>query len=510
MALEVTAPYAILALTTRPTEEASPVIGVPRCMSTQHPDNASVPFFASSPVLAGEDEIREAYYAYSHLGCDEQMWDVEGKEIDTYVVKKLLSYYEQYFRERVLGEDLRLTLRVPNPTVETTEAKILLETLESIPRSFDAARLFYGRDVCPIYEVILPMTTSERCIDRVFRYYRDFIVGRQHQRFSEVDVTIAEWIGEFRPDRIEVIPLFEDLPSMLAAADIVEAYVADKGVTDQRVFLARSDTAMNYGLVSAALGNKIALHKLDELGQRIGVRLHPILGMGSAPFRGGLSPRTAERVGREYPSVVTFTIQSAFKYDYPPEDSREAIRHLEEREIGSPLPMDEERALPLIERYSEAYRHRVVDLAPLINRLARAIPSRRARKLHIGLFGYARQLEGVTLPRAISFTCALYSAGLPPELLAFDALGASDLAFIREVYPSFDAKIKDALLFADPQSPLMTPEMASALEAAGFAVEPDPEHLGLLRRIRAAIDASDDARLSELVLQAALARRFLG
>ncbi len=54
---------------------------IPRCMSTQHPDNATVPFFATSGVLAGEDEIREAFYAYSHLGCDEQMWDVEGKEI---------------------------------------------------------------------------------------------------------------------------------------------------------------------------------------------------------------------------------------------------------------------------------------------------------------------------------------------------------------------------------------------------------------------------------------------
>jgi phosphoenolpyruvate carboxylase len=96
---------------------------VSRCMSTQHPDNATVPFFATSLVLAGEDEIREAFYAYYHLGCDEQMWDVEGKEIDTYVVCKLLSFYEQFFRSNVLGEDLRLTLRVPNPAVEGTEAR---------------------------------------------------------------------------------------------------------------------------------------------------------------------------------------------------------------------------------------------------------------------------------------------------------------------------------------------------------------------------------------------------
>jgi phosphoenolpyruvate carboxylase len=479
-------------------------------MSTQHPDNAAVPFFASSPVLAGEDEIREAYYAYSHLGCDEQMWDCEGKEIDTFVVKKLFSYYEQYFRANLLGEDLRLTLRVPNPTIERAEAKVLLETLESIPRSYDAAKLFYGRDISPIFEVILPMATSATCVDRIYRYYADFIVGRQHMRFRDGSATIAEWIGEFRPERIEVIPLLEDLARMLAAADIVEAYLADKDVTDQRVFLARSDTAMNYGLVSAALSNKIALARLGKFAERSGVRIHPILGLGSAPFRGGLNPVTAKRVGAEYPSVVTFTIQSAFKYDYPPEQVRAAIDHLCQRKIGAPTPIDQERASSIIERYSEAYRTRIVQLAGAINRLARFVPPRRARKLHVGLFGYARQLEGVTLPRAISFTCALYSAGMPPELLALESLGRDDLAFVREVYPSFDAKLNDALVYCDPEATLMTPELRSAIRAAGYDWQPDAEHLAVVRRIRSALDGGRETQVSDLVLQAALMRRFLG
>ncbi|MDP2400990.1 MAG: phosphoenolpyruvate carboxylase, partial [Actinomycetota bacterium] len=380
--------------------------------------------------------IREAFYAYSHLGCDEQMWDVEGKEIDTYVVKKLLSFYPEYFHKHVLGEELRLTLRVPNPTVETTEAKILLETLESIPRSYDAARLFYERDVAPIFEVILPMTTSAKCVDRIYRYYVDHIIDRQHTPFRGGDITISEWVGEFSPSNIEVIPLFEDAPTMVRAADIVEEYLADKDVTDQRVFLARSDTAMNYGLVSAALANKIALSRLDELSARSGVRIHPIMGMGSAPFRGGLSPTTAERVGREYPSAVTFSIQSAFKFDYPSDEVRAACQHLKTRAIGPAAPVDVEHALEVMDRYSTAYRQHIVELAPQINRMAKYVPARRARKLHIGLFGYARELGGVSLPRAISFTCSLYSLGLPPELIAFDALTEDDLTFVLETYPS--------------------------------------------------------------------------
>jgi len=483
---------------------------VPRCMSTQHPDNATVPFFASSAVLAGEDEIREAFYTYSHLGCDEQMWDVEGKEIDLYVVRKLLSSHEGFFREHVLGEDLRLTLRVPNPTFERTEGKVLLETLESIPRSSDAARAFYGRDVAPISEVILPMTTSSRAVDRVYRYYTDHIVARQHRRFAEDDITIAEWFGDFYPPRIHVIPLFEDAPSMLRAHRILERYLEGKEATDQRVFLARSDTAMNYGLVSAALANKIALARLDELAARIGVRLHPILGLGAAPFRGGLTPSTAERVGREYPSAVTFTIQSSFKFDHPPNEVRAACEHLRGRPIGRPDPVDVRRALEVMKRTTAAYRRHVVELAPLIDTAARFVPARRARKLHIGLFGYARELGGVRLPRAISFTCALYSLGLPPELLAFDAMSAEDLAFVRRVYPSFDAEISAALRFADLDAPLVPASLRAALLRAGFDADPDRDHRAIIGRIRAALDAHEHTRVSDLVTQAALLRRFLG
>lgn len=483
---------------------------IPRCMSTQHPDNATVPFFATSSILAGEDEIREAYYAYSHLGCDEQMWDAEGKEIDTHVVKKLLSFYPEYFRTQILGDGLRLTLRVPNPTVEKAEAKILLETLESIPRSYDAARLFYGCDIAPIFEIILPMTTSAKCINRIYYYYADHIVGRQYARFNGTDITIAEWIGEFAPSRIAVIPLFEDVPTMMQAADIVEEYLADKNITDQRVFLARSDTAMNYGLVSAALANKIALARLDALSARLGVRLHPIIGMGSAPFRGGLSPATVERIGKEYPSVVTFTIQSAFKFDYPPDEVKTACNYLKARVIGPATPIDIAHAAAVIERYSEAYRRCIFKLAPHINRMAKYVPARRARKLHIGLFGYARSLNGVTLPRAISFTCALYSLGLPPEIIAFDALQNSDLAFLYETYPSFKAEISEALRFTDFDGPLMTNSLRDALERAGFNFSKHTEHLELVRKIRSLLEQGDTSQLTDLVCRAAILRRFLG
>ncbi|MBI5635821.1 phosphoenolpyruvate carboxylase, partial [Candidatus Micrarchaeota archaeon] len=205
-------------------------------MSTQHPDNVHPPFFAESPSLGGEDEIQEAYYAFSHLGADEQLWDCEGKETDSYVVKKLLSKYPDFFIENKLGKQVFLTLRVPNPSIEKAEGKILLETLESIPRSFDVAKLFYGEDIAPIFEAVLPMTTSTADINRIYLYYRDFVAGKQSKSFDG-GIKISEWVGEFKPEQINVIPLFEAKEYVLNAHSVLREYLKDKRqIEHQRVW----------------------------------------------------------------------------------------------------------------------------------------------------------------------------------------------------------------------------------------------------------------------------------
>ena len=64
---------------------------IPRTMSTQNPDNATIPPFCTVDVLSGEDEILEAYLLFSQLGCQEQMWDFEGKKAVPWVVSELLA-----------------------------------------------------------------------------------------------------------------------------------------------------------------------------------------------------------------------------------------------------------------------------------------------------------------------------------------------------------------------------------------------------------------------------------
>ena len=479
-------------------------------MSTQHPDNVAQPFFAEGPQLGGDAEIEEAYYAFSHLGCDEQMWDCEGKEVDAFVVKKLLSRYEAFFRDRPLGEDVFLTLRVPNPLVERGEAKILLETLESIPRSYDAAQLFYRHDISPIFEVILPMTTSSQELERVASYYRDFVAGKQHRRIASGDITVAEWVGHFAPSEITVIPLYEDAESMVHCDRITATYLARRDVSHQRVFLARSDPAMNYGVVAAVLLNKVALFKLDALARSTGVAIHPIVGVGSAPFRGNLTPATVGRVLDEYPSGQTFTVQSAFKYDHPPAATQQAIATLRAATPRRAPDVDEERVAEFVARYSERYAEQVGRLSRVVYETNPFVPARRRRKLHVGLFGYARTMRGVALPRAIGFTASLYSVGLPPEVLGLDALTEQDLEFVRSAYVHFDADLRDAVRYLNPDTGLVPAPLLRRLDELGLKPGEDDEHRWMTGRVAELVRGHDVHEIRHHVVRAASLRGFLG
>lgn len=476
-------------------------------MSTQHPDNVVTPFFAESSVIKGDDEVKEAYYVFSHLNCHEQMWDYEGKEVDNFVVKKLLSRYSHFFTENILGEDYFLTLRVPNPSWEKAEAKVLLETLESIPRSFDAAKLFYGRDVAPIFEVILPMTTSSVELNRVYYYYRNFVVGKQKRRFFQNDVTIAEWIGEFKPDEINVIPLVEDLPYVLNCHEIVERYLADKLVEWQRVFLAKSDLALNYGMLASTLALKLALAKLEEVEERTSVEIYPIVGFGSPPFRGNLRPGTAKMVVEEWCNVQTFTIQSAFKYDYPGKDVLKGIEAINSRRKKKCEHIDEEKAKQVIKKSSEEYRKTVLLLADIVNRIALYVPGRRERKLHVGLFGYSREVGGKTLPRAIPFCCALYSIGLPPELIGLNSLSSEELDFAFEVC-SLEEELNFAMRYFNPRTAEMFDLRVDVVNE--IDAERNEEYVKITNEILDLLGKNRVELLEEKIVQAARMRRFLG
>jgi len=487
---------------------------IPKTMSTQHPDNVSIPFFVQSNCFQGEDEIKEAYYVFSHLACQEQMWDCEGKEVNEFVIKQLLSRYPQFFKEKRIGKDLFITLRVPNPTVEKDEAKILLETLESIPRSYDTAKVVYGDDdVAPIYEVILPMVTQAACPNRVYSYYRNFVAGKEEMRVSPQDIMIKDWIGEFKPKSIQVIPLVEDIPYMLTVDKLVEEYLKDKYLPYMRVFLARSDPALNYGTVSAVLAIKIALQRLYRLEQKLDIPLYPIIGAGSCPFRGNFTPGNVDNCLEGYPSVQTFTIQSAFKYDYEQDQVRRAVERINRHKRSAPPEVDEEALQLLIDKLSKAYREQLFQLVPLVKYFARYVPKRRMRKLHIGLFGYTRNLEGVTLPRVITFCASLYSIGLPPELLGLEVMTDKEWDLLKTVYNGVEEDLATAAAYYNPDVARLLPaSLKKKIEKSLSRIkyQENPQHRECTSRIIRDYSEQRDETLADMVISAAKIRRFLG
>ncbi len=394
-------------------------------MSTQHPDNAALPSWSTSTVIEGEAELDEAFFAFSQLGCNEVMWDSEGKDVDTNVVRKLLSKYPDYFRDTVIGENVFLTYRIPNPKIEVAERKIVTETLQTIPLSADVCSVFYNRKAVPVFEVILPFTTSGMELVWLHEYYRKAIAGVESLKLNGSTV-VKDWVGSFTPKTIRVIPLVEDMETIVNVDRLVREYVKSVKLDHLRVFIARSDPALNYGLFTATILSKIALSKLRSVQSSTGVAIHPIVGVGSMPFRGHLSPSSVERFLEEYRGVSTVTTQSAMRYDYPNGQVKKAVRILNERlpngEAMEISAEDEKSLRTAMGKLVSTYQSRIEDLAPLINDVASYVPSRRARKLHIGLFGYSRRVRGIAMPRAIPFAAAFYAMGIPPEFIGAEAL----------------------------------------------------------------------------------------
>ena len=488
------------------------MVKVSRCMSTQHPDNISTPFFSEQEVLAGEDEIKEAYYVFSQLMCKEQMWDSEGKEVDEEVVEKLLGRYTEFFKKNKIGKDFFLTYRVPNPTIQKEKGKILFETLHSIPRAFDAAKLVTDQDIAPIFEVILPMTTSADELEMLKNYYEKIIVGQKNVILSGKK-TVREWVGDFQPESINAIPLFEDYDSFMNCSKIVAQYLKGKKLEYQRVFLARSDPALNYGSVSAVLMAKIALLKLHELEEKISIDILPILGVGSAPFRGNLRPDNVSNCGDEYPSVQTFTVQSSFKYDHPFRDVVNAIDLLNLSKRSRPLELDEKTALIYVEKIKIEYQRQIMKVYDLINSIATFIPSRRSRKLHVGLFGYGRSVKGITLPRAIGLCAAFYSLGLPPEFLGLSALNDKEFEKLHESYVKIDEDLKDSVKFLNKSNIQKMPKEVrdGVNKVLGWLdYEENEDYVEVTSRIHSSLLKGNKTTIIEDIKRAAWMRKFLG
>ena len=386
-------------------------------MATQHPDNAGVPWWGDSAFVTTQDEIDEVTTLFRELPIDEYMWDWEGKYVDEAVGEKLYSRAQKLFQKNPLGTDLHLTYRIPAFDGEKMHrmARAMMNVLSLADLGHDL-----GLARPPVTEMFLPLTTSASQPMKVRSAFQE--VARYHTAvFHKGKKTDQDILKLF-----EVTPLVEDVDSLLSIEKIIRPYwtslTKEREVRDQRLFMARSDPAMNSGLIPAVLAIKVALSKAKEEGDKLGIKIHPIIGTGSLPFRGSVNPTYTESFLKQYAGVRTYTIQSAFRYDYPKADVIKALKDIRSavpklRTMHVP-PADVQKIKKLCAIFTDLWKPSVEAIAPLINEVASFMPRRRERLQHIGLFGYSRGVGKVRLPRAIGFTGALYSIGIPPEFIS--------------------------------------------------------------------------------------------
>jgi phosphoenolpyruvate carboxylase len=385
-------------------------------MATQHPDNASAPYWEQDGdgFVSAQEEVAEAYSAYADLGVNEYMWDWEGKYVDEAVVERLLTEHHQYFKKHHLGRDQFLTFRIPNIWQE--KGYSLARAFMAILTAADMAKdMAVGEK--PLFEVILPMTSSAQQMLHIQTTFTK-LAKVKHRLFTDNTSSF---------NYIEIIPLVEEVQQMFSIQNLLQRYVQQHKKYYQqypkyiRPFLARSDPALVSGLIPAVLGNKVALSELYQWSDNTGIPVYPIIGTGSLPFRGSLAPDNIKQFLEEYRGVRTVTIQSAFRYDYPPVQVKRAIKQLQQQ-LAKTVPQkfaasDKKILNNIVQQAEQHYRSAVTAISSDLFKITPYIPKRRERRLHIGLLGYGRTIGKQQFPRAITFTAAMYSLGVPPELI---------------------------------------------------------------------------------------------
>ncbi len=419
---------------------------IPAVMCSQHPDHAGSPYWHSEPFIQTHHELQECFRMYTELGAQEVMWDWEGKLVDESIVERLLAEHLHFFKQKPLGKQLFLTFRVPNPSVESGYrlGRAFMVVLSAKDLAYAS-----GFKHAPLFEVILPMTERASEILNLQKSFR---------RLSKA-ASFSFGTNIFTSDSIEVIPLFERVPTILQSRKILTQYVTQykkhfkQTPTYLRPFCARSDPAMNSGIVPTTLAIKWALSEFAKFSKETGIATYPIIAPGSLPFRGGLTPHTAEEFIEEFSGIRTVVIQSAFRYDYPLPKVKAAIKTLTRLAPRLKPQILPEKMLAEIQTiipwFEKPYRRTIEQVAPLIERISPSIPKRRERVQHIGLFGYSRSVGDLKLPRAIGFTASCYSLGIPPELFGTGAgikraLKEGKMKTIESLYTTLRPSLKTA------------------------------------------------------------------
>ncbi len=405
---------------------------IPRLMCTQHPD-------ATVKITAAE-EVDEALVSFVAYSCDEVMVDYEGKTTPYSQPKEIVTKCHK--AELPLGERYFITPRMPNPKHEELERAMLTVEAALLANYFSVKLM--GRQA--IKWIVLPMVADVETLHLVYR------VLLRKQKIYEEELGV-KW------EPVEIIPLIEDPFAQLKAEDLLGVLISkmEEKPARMRLFLGKSDSAVKYGHLASALAIVKVLSAFPQIEEKLGVKLHPILGMGSPPFRGGINnPRLVHIETVQYVGYSTVTVQSAIRYDA----SYDEYNFVKEMLLNAcclrtlrASPTDELEVV--ITMASSRYRSLLSKYADKVAEMARVIPSTRDR---VSWTIYGRTIVGhdrvVNMPRAIVYTASWYAMGVPPTFLDAETiveLARQDkLNAVLKVLPSLRNEWSYDAQFYDP------------------------------------------------------------
>ncbi len=461
---------------------------IARTLATQHPD--------ATKSVRVQEEPEEAVECLTKYDAEEYMIDFEGK-LTPYLqpIQVLMELHEAGVE---VGEDKFVIVRVPSASKENVLRQIqaLLGVMEA-----NSELLKEDPDARGIFEVVHPMTSSpEELLDTADRI-------SYARRFASRELDIPLSAGHLR-----IIPLIEEVPELLTIRSILKGYIngmRDIGmdVSYLRVFIGRSDPALSYGHVPAVLACKYAIFQVYELADELGIPMAPILGGGCLPFRGHIKPGAEDDFTEEYAGAATYTIQSGFRYDHDEDEVIRSIRRINDLAANEPIELSDDEVEYLILATGIFVKHYLSVFYRCIgtlNIISDLIPNTRDRLARKGPVGYARDIPEPDkvgklckqvnddvgrelyrelrrmrveklpeLPRAIKFTGACYTVGMPPELIGTgrglaeveERLGEDALdAVISRLYPM----LREDLQFAVQHTFLET--AGSVLPTSGVSM----------------------------------------